>query len=128
MSEATAQLPPLTLPTAPFAPPVPVLPPLPPTEAVTHDDLTRMLRECAVAVDRVLLRYTMGVKNETPRFMLLLFADPGKGQYISNCDRREMIKVMRDTADRLESKLKPPKPELYSYATFDPSEQSGARP
>ncbi|MGD9634495.1 MAG: hypothetical protein AB7I57_22855 [Pirellulales bacterium] len=42
----------------------------------------------------------MGV--EKPMFVLVLFNDPAIGQYISNCERSDMIKAMRDLADRLE--------------------------
>jgi len=39
---------------------------------------------------------------ERPWFLLVLFNDPKVGQYISNCERRDMIAAMRELADRLE--------------------------
>ena len=35
-------------------------------------------------------------------FCLLLFNDPKVSQYVANCERDDMIKVLRETADRLE--------------------------
>lgn len=42
----------------------------------------------------------MGV--EKPQFVLLLFNDPAVAQYISNCDRRDVVKALREAAERLE--------------------------
>jgi hypothetical protein len=39
---------------------------------------------------------------EKPRFVLVLFNDPHIAQYAANCERSDIIKAMRETADRLE--------------------------
>jgi hypothetical protein len=41
---------------------------------------------------------------ERPLFVLVVFNDPALGQYISNCERADVIKAMRETASRLERK------------------------
>ena len=35
-------------------------------------------------------------------FVLLVFDDPGIAQYVSNCDRSNIVQALRETADRLE--------------------------
>ncbi len=37
-------------------------------------------------------------------FALVIFDDPAIAQYISSCNRADMIKAMRETADRLEKR------------------------
>lgn len=39
---------------------------------------------------------------EKPKFVLLLFNDPKVAQYVCNCDREDVIKALREAADRLE--------------------------
>ncbi len=41
---------------------------------------------------------------EKPYFVVLLFNDPAVAQYVSNCSRENMIKALRETADRFEKK------------------------
>jgi len=41
-------------------------------------------------------------RNGRALFMLVVFDDPGLAQYVSNCSRENMIKAMRETADRFE--------------------------
>ncbi len=41
---------------------------------------------------------------DKPKFALLLFDDPGLGQYCCNCERKDVITALRETADRLERK------------------------
>lgn len=43
-------------------------------------------------------------RNGRALFMLVVFDDPGVAQYVSNCDRQNMVKAMRETADRLEQR------------------------
>ena len=43
-------------------------------------------------------------RNGKALFALLIFDDPKLVQYVSNCDRLDMIKVLRETADRLEKR------------------------
>jgi len=45
------------------------------------------------------------VSKRTPKgtlFFLVLFDDPGLCQYVSNARREDIVKAMRETADRLE--------------------------
>jgi hypothetical protein len=37
-------------------------------------------------------------------FVILVFDDPGLAQYVSNCDRENMVQALRECADRLESR------------------------
>jgi NACalpha-BTF3-like transcription factor len=39
---------------------------------------------------------------ERPLFVLLLFNDPRVSQYVSNAQRADVIKALREAADRLE--------------------------
>lgn len=39
---------------------------------------------------------------EKPLFALVLFNDPKLGQYVSNCRREDVVKALRETADRLQ--------------------------
>lgn len=39
---------------------------------------------------------------ERPLFALLMFNDPRIAQWVSNCDRKDVIMAMRACADRLE--------------------------
>jgi hypothetical protein len=41
---------------------------------------------------------------ERPHFALLVFNDPQIAQYVANCERGDIIKAMRECADRLELK------------------------
>jgi hypothetical protein len=42
--------------------------------------------------------------EDARKFVLLVFDDPGLGQYVGNCERSDIIKALRETADRLEAK------------------------
>ena len=37
-------------------------------------------------------------------FTLIVFDDPGVGQYIGNAERQDVIRALRETADRLENR------------------------
>jgi hypothetical protein len=41
-------------------------------------------------------------KVEKPLFVLVLFNDPTLGQYIGNCRREDIIRAMREMADRMD--------------------------
>jgi hypothetical protein len=41
---------------------------------------------------------------EKPMFVVLLFNDPSVAQYVSNCNREDIIKALRETADRLDKR------------------------
>lgn len=52
----------------------------------------------------LLARATESVLPEDARkFVLLVFDDPGLCQYVGNVERADVIKAMRETANRLES-------------------------
>jgi hypothetical protein len=65
---------------------------------MTEPELGSLMRQAARQV--VSVANDLGV--EKPLFVLLLFNDPQVAQYIANCDRSDVIKAMRETADRLE--------------------------
>lgn len=67
---------------------------MPPLRFMTEPELSRLMNQAADAVKAVLPRKTL--------FVVLVFDDPGLGQYISNCDRSTMVACLRETADRLE--------------------------
>lgn len=60
--------------------------------------LSTAMTAAAVAVERTFTQH--GV--EKPLFCLVVFSDPRVAQYISNCQRTDMISAMRETADRIE--------------------------
>lgn len=67
---------------------------------MTEPELKSLLNEiCAQIV-------AVSERRETEKlyFALLLFNDPGIAQYVCNCDRGDVIKAMRETADRLEKR------------------------
>ncbi len=43
-------------------------------------------------------------RNGKALFVLLVFDDPGLVQYVANCERADVIKALREVADRLESR------------------------
>ena len=63
-------------------------------EDMTEPELRDLMNRCGVAVKREL--------GNTSKFALLVFDDPEIAQYISSCVRTDMIKALRETADRLE--------------------------
>lgn len=69
-------------------------------EDMTEPELQRLMQAMGAAVECA-AEYE-GV--ERPMFCLLLFNDPAAVQYVANCERPEIIKAMRECADRLERK------------------------
>jgi hypothetical protein len=67
-------------------------------EYMTEPELRYLMNSLAHRVEDGCLAH--GV--EKPLFALLIFNDPKIGQYISNCRREDMIKALRETADRIE--------------------------
>ena len=51
----------------------------------------------------LLAQATTSVLPQGSLFVLLVFDDPGLAQYVSNGNRQDIIKAMKETADRLES-------------------------
>lgn len=70
-------------------------------EYMTEPELAELMRGLADAV--VMTGETIFDVGK-PHFVLLIFNDPKFAQYISNCQRPEMIRALRETADRLERK------------------------
>jgi hypothetical protein len=69
-------------------------------EDMTEPELGSLMRQAARQVVRV--ADELGV--EKPLFVLLIFNDPEVAQYIANCDRADVVKALREAADRLEGK------------------------
>lgn len=74
-------------------------------EDMTEVELAALMRTMAKEIQWV--ARSEGV--EPPMFTLLLWNDPATGQYIGNCDRSDMIKALRETADRLEARQDVPR-------------------
>jgi hypothetical protein len=72
---------------------------------MTQPELKDYMTRCARAIEGV--ASSLGIEN--PLFVLVLFNDPKIGQYVSNCARVDMIKVMRETAERLEKRQDVPR-------------------
>lgn len=66
---------------------------------MTEVELTELLSACANQLKVV----CAVLEVESPLFVLLLFNDPAIGQYVSNCNRSDMVKALREAANRLES-------------------------
>lgn len=63
---------------------------------MTEPELAKVMNNAATAVVRELPPKSL--------FVLLAFDDPKVAQYISNCQRADVIKALREAADRLEKK------------------------
>jgi hypothetical protein len=63
---------------------------------MTEPELAATMRRAADAVKAALPPGTL--------FALLAFDDPGVAQYIANCERRDVIRAMRECADRMEGR------------------------
>lgn len=63
---------------------------------MTEPELRDLMNIIAIQI----VNATVGV--EKPKFALLLFNDPALAQYVCNCNRQDVIKAMRECADRLE--------------------------
>lgn len=69
-------------------------------EDMTEPELKDYLIELACAIEYVAEHNGI----EKPHFALVLFNDPKVGQYIGNCSREDIVKAMRETANRLENR------------------------
>jgi hypothetical protein len=69
-------------------------------EFMDEPELTELMTTLATGVEAI----CDGLNVERPLFCLVLFNDPAVAQFISNCNRKEMIEAMRETADRMEKK------------------------
>jgi hypothetical protein len=69
---------------------------------MTEPELREYFNMLATVVEDVL---PAGPSNRgRALFTLLVFDESLIGQYVSNCQRAEMIKVLRETADRIEGR------------------------
>lgn len=67
-------------------------------EDMTEPELGELMTNTA----RILEMFWEHCGVEKPHFALVVFNDPAIAQYIGNCEREDMIRAMRETADRLE--------------------------
>jgi uncharacterized protein Yka (UPF0111/DUF47 family) len=65
---------------------------------LNEPQLADLMRSMAKAIEKV----SADADLEKPMFVILLFNEPARGQYISNCKRSQTIEALRETADRLE--------------------------
>jgi hypothetical protein len=69
---------------------------------MTEPELREYFNLLAAAIEETLPGGSS--KKGRALFVLLVFDEPGLAQYVSNAERRDIIKAMRETADRLEAK------------------------
>jgi hypothetical protein len=69
-------------------------------EDMTEPELRHLLDAIGKRIEQVAT--SRGV--DRPHFALLLFNDPRVAQYVCNCERADVIKAMRECADRLEGR------------------------
>jgi hypothetical protein len=67
-------------------------------EDMTEPELAELMHAVCVAIEAAAGYMDVG----KPQFAVLVFNDPAVAQYASSCSREDMIKAMRETADRLE--------------------------
>jgi len=69
-----------------------------------HDLTEPQLRQAFNAMAALLndLMPAGPARDGAAMFVLLVFDDPGLTQFVSNCDRHNMIRALREAADRLE--------------------------
>ncbi len=80
-------------------------------ENLTEPQLHKLMRLCSTSIEGAFkVSYI-----EKPLFALIIFNDPAIGQYISNCERADMIKALRETADRLEKNQDIPRSSTETY-------------
>jgi hypothetical protein len=69
---------------------------------MTEPELREYFNLLAAAIEETLPGGSS--KKGRALFVLLVFDEPGLAQYVSNAERQDIIKAMRETADRLEAK------------------------
>ena len=67
---------------------------------LTEPELSDLLDDAANAVLATARRRSV----RSPLFALILFDEPGVGQYVSNAVRADVVKALRECADRLDSR------------------------
>lgn len=69
-------------------------------EDLTEPELRDLMNQVGFAVESVCMVRGIG----KPLFSVLIFNDPAVAQYVANCRREDIIKAIRETADRLEAR------------------------
>lgn len=69
-------------------------------ETMTEPELRNLMNEVCLAITTT----AADLRVERPLFVVVMFNDPKVAQYAANCRREDIIKAMRETADRLEGK------------------------
>ena len=67
-------------------------------EDLTEPEINELLQGSAMLLEKWFPRFDVG----RPRFALVVFNDPAIGHYISNCNRADIVKALRELATRLE--------------------------
>ena len=62
------------------------------------------LRELMDAMGNQIKAVSAVLGVEPPLFVLLLFNDPEIAQYVSNCNRSDVVKALKEAASRLENR------------------------
>lgn len=76
-------------------------------EEMTQEELTFAFNYLASAVKAVMEK---GLHIDgPPKFLLLVFNDPATTQYVSSCERADMVKALRAAADRIEKNQDQPR-------------------
>ena len=76
---------------------------------MTEPELKLLMMLCARTVENFLTMATMivdahdGPRTTPPQFVLLVFDDPKVAQYISSCQREDVIVALHEAANRLEA-------------------------
>jgi hypothetical protein len=68
-------------------------------EDMDEREISDAMMAAAATIERI---FRINGVREKPKFCLVVFSDPKVAQYISNCQRTDMIAAMRETADRIE--------------------------
>ena len=68
---------------------------------MTEPEIRDMMRAVAVAVDERLREATGKVGMPGPKFVVIVFDDPKVAQFISSCNREDVVRAMIETAARL---------------------------
>ncbi len=71
---------------------------------VTEPELVMPMNALATNIGRT----AASMDIESPHFIVLLFDGSQLGPYISDCDKASVVSVLRETADRIEGRLKLP--------------------
>jgi hypothetical protein len=74
-------------------------------EFMTEPELRHLMNAVGTSIE--LAAEYCGV--ERLNFVVVLFNDPKVAQYAANCQREDIVKAMRETADRLESRQDVPR-------------------